>query len=499
MILGSQRLIMKRFTLYLTFLLSILLLAAWACRREPGSDAASGMAKRAARKDRPNILIVTIDTIRADHVGCYGYFRNTTPVLDALAEESILFERCIAPVAQTLPSHTSLFTGVYPREHGYTSNLSFIDGVFTPSPRLKVFAAAVGELGYATAAFISAEPLKKEGNLDVGFQTWWEPEDTNRVIAERTNVEVFKWIESGLKTPFLLWVHYFDPHNGYNPPPPYNTMFQTDEKLNGYIAERQIMEQKRKKGRPNEDWQARPQINSYDGEIAYADAKLGEVFKRLRDKGVWDRTVVVVVGDHGEGLGQHRELCHNGIWTEQLHVPLIMRVPGRTPQRVSTPLSIVDILPTMLGQMDKAVAGSFLEQCTGVDVLAENYQPRSLHAQLPRTRRAGGIAADALLVDGWKFVKSPETISRHLREETALYHLESDPHELNNVIGEHPEKAAELERQLAAIVAEQIERSKRNKAGIIKIISAEKKEKIDRALKDLGYVEEDEEYLEDDE
>ena len=245
------------------------LIAVGACREDDdaGADstwsdtpsdagAAATKAKSAAApqtgEDAPNLLIITIDTLRVDHLGCYGYFRNTTPNIDKLAKESVVFDHCLAPMAQTLPAHMSIFTGVYPREHGIVANLSQtrdptrrgLDGkplrmLYQPSPILKTFATVVGGAGYTTAAFVSAEPVKREGGLAEGFQTWNEPEGRRR-SAEGTNESFFAWLDEDLKQPFMVWIHYFDPHTSYDPPPPYDTMFQSDERLDVYMNEHGI-------------------------------------------------------------------------------------------------------------------------------------------------------------------------------------------------------------------------------------------------------------------
>jgi len=449
-----------------------------------------------AGPDAPNILIITIDTLRASHVGCYGYFRNTSPNIDAFSEECLFFENCLAPVAQTLPTHTSLFTAVYPREHGITANLSFTEGLYQPSPYLHTFADVLSRCGYTTAAFVSAEPVKKETGLAVGFQIWHEPEDGEshtaraKVIAPVTLKKVYTWLEAGVAEPFMCWIHIFDPHASYAPPPPYDTMFKTDEALEAYMAKRRIADsasKERREGLSPKVWDSRDSINGYDGEIAFTDYHIGKLFAKLRDVGLWDKTSIVLLSDHGEGLGQHAYPEHGEIWQEQVHVPLLMRIPGKTPRRISTRMSVVDVIPTLLGALGDVPWGDiFLEQSTGSNVLAGDYKPGALYTQHPRTRP--GIFANSIIVDGWKYIMYDPNGPKHRRKDNRLFNLEEDPFELNDLVDTYPDKAAALKKRLEGMIAEQNSRGRVWEVGKTKAISEQKK----NALRDLGYLDDEE-------
>ncbi len=456
-----------------------------------------------AGPEAPNILIITIDTLRAGHLGCYGYFRNTSPNIDAFAKECLFFENCLAPVAQTLPTHTSLFTGVYPREHGIMANLAFTRtpdnsaAAYKPSPYLFTFATVLSKTGYTTVGFVSAEPVKKASGLAAGFQTWHEPQRDeshtvrDKVIASVTLKKVYAWLAEGRTGPFMCWIHLFDPHASYAAPKPYGSMFKTDDALEEYMAQRQIPDKASKQRRAGLDpkvWDSRNSINGYDGEIAFTDLHLGKLFDKLREAGLWDTTAIVLTSDHGEGLGQHHYPEHNEIWQEQLHVPLMMRIPGRAGRRIATRMSTIDILPTLLGILGDVPGGEiFLEQCTGTNVLAADYQPRALYVQHPRTR--AGIFANSIIVDGWKYIMYNPGAPKHRRKENKLFNLGEDPFELNDLIQQYPDRAATLQKRLKTIIAEQNGRGMVLESGKTVPIS---KERVSR-MKDLGYVDEDEE------
>lgn len=446
---------------------------------------ATGPAPQSPLPAKPNILVITIDTMRADHLGCYGYFRETSPHIDALAKESIVFENCNAPMAQTLPTHTSLFTSVYPREHGIVANIAQTGGMYKPSPVLQTFATAIGKQGYATAGFVSAEPVKKIGGIAAGFAKWYEPDD-KKVEADWTNRKIFEWIDAGgLKEPFFMWVHYFDPHAKYEPPAPYDTMFTDDEKLDKYMTDRAFgMEAgKERAGKENHTKikKSKESINLYDGEVRWTDENIGKLFAKLKEKGVWDKTVIVLTGDHGEGLGQHNLTGHGNIWGEQLHVPLLIHVPGQAPRRVATRVTSPDILPTVLALVPSIPGADFLKQASGVNVLAPNLDAnRPLYAQLPGSRT---VMVHALTLGDWRFI-------RHPAKGDMLFNLKDDPFELHNLADKSADRASQMREELQKVAIAQSANGKKNKAG--EVIKPEDNEAVKAAvnnLKAFGYVE----------
>ncbi|MDA2937630.1 sulfatase-like hydrolase/transferase [Acidobacteria bacterium AH-259-A15] len=270
-----------------------------------------------------NLLLVTIDTLRADRLGCYGYARAGTPVLDQLAREGIRFERAFSPVPLTLPSHASILTGTYPSYHGVRDNSGYV-----LPPEQSTLAETLKQAGYATAAFVGAFVLDSKFGLDQGFDYYYDDfdlsqhENVSPGYVQRTGDQVvtqaISWLNSNLRKPFFLWVHLYDPHDLYTPPEPYAS---------------------RHPGRP------------YDGEIEFTDTNVGTLVDWLRNNGIYEDTLVVVVGDHGESLGEHQEDKHGlFVYNATLHVPMIVRLPQgeRAGRTIAENVGIIDLFPTVL-------------------------------------------------------------------------------------------------------------------------------------------------------
>ncbi|MCH7720679.1 MAG: sulfatase [Planctomycetes bacterium] len=454
----------RRFWMGWLLMLALSLTSVGACRR-PSKP----------KVDLPNIVLITIDTLRADHLGCYGYFRDTSPTIDALATESILFERCIVPMATTLPTHASIFTGTYPLEHGILANYKHGGFQFVPSPKLASLAQFAGSVGYQTAAFVSATPVKGGTGIEAGFDTFDEPLRPERNAGQTTEA-VLGWLKEREQGPFLLWVHYFDPHNAYAPPPPYDTRYSTDEQLEAYLTRARFADRSRRPGGANVI--TRSAINGYDGEIRYTDDQLAKLFGTLKAQGLWDNSVVVLIGDHGEGLGQHNVPGHGLLWDEQLHVPLMIRVPGAAPQRIAHPMSAVDVLPTLLGLIDLPNSDSFLEQMSGVDALAGDDNPRYILSRLSDRQLRFDVAMTyAITGGGWKYVHATGG-------EELLFDLSSDPHELRDVAADHPDVVREFCARLQDQVTRQLSRSAVLGSGAVVPLEPARR----RELEKLGYV-----------
>lgn len=366
--------------------------------------------KRAAagEKVRPDLLLVTLDTTRADALGCYG--GPATPTLDALAEEGTLFERALSPAPLTLPSHAALFTGQSPRLNGVRDN-----ALFRLAPGQSTLAERLRAEGYDTLAVIGAVVLDRSTGFDQGFRLY---DDTVRVGRR----EWFGWQERGasqvtdralelageIASPLFLWVHYYDPHLPYVPPEPHRS---------------------RHPGKP------------YLGEVAYVDAELGRLLKGLEARGTSRPLLVVVAGDHGEGLGAHGEAGH-GIFVYQStqHVPLILRGPGAPKgRRVGPVVGLVDLTPTIL-ELIGLPAPADVQGRSLVPLLSDRgadkapvYEIESLHPALSY----GWAPLRGVVTGGLKYIAAPED---------ELYDLESDPGETRNLAAERPSEAARMKR-----------------------------------------------------
>src|SRR5713226_2961111 len=276
----------------------------------------------AAAGPSPNVVVITIDTLRADHLGCYGYKQIRTPNIDALAAEGARFERAYTPVPVTLPAHTVIFTGAYPMlsgMHDFAANKL--------SPTQPTLASVLKEQGYTTGAVIGSAVLDSRLGLNHGFDFYYDHFDFNRL--QESNLDEMErpgnvvadvtldWLGKNYQKKFFLWMHLYDPHYPYRPPPPYRDEYK--DRL-------------------------------YDGEIAFADAQVGRLIRFLKSKGLYGNTLIVLSGDHGESLGEHGEKTHGFfIYNATLHVPLLIHLPGAAPPRVvPDPVSLADLMPTVL-------------------------------------------------------------------------------------------------------------------------------------------------------
>ena len=372
-----------------------------------------------SHKRLPNIVLVTLDTTRADRLGCYGYAGAETPNLDRLAAEGILFERAFAQVPMTLPSHASLLTGLYPPRHGLRLN-----GFYRLSNAIPTLPEELQRRGYATGAFVSARVLYAKFGLDRGFDHYDDDlVDQGLEAKERrgseTLLRALAWLDQLPPGPFFLWVHLFDPHMDYDPPEPYRTRFSD-----------------------------RP----YDGEIAYADAVIGELREHLTAVGQFETTLLIVTADHGEGLGEHGEQTHALlVYDATLRVPLILRwpdaVPGRPPawtpgRRIDANVQTVDLVPTIAGALGLnwpgALDGQSLLTNEGRNeavLYGESWYPLSFGWFPLRSARHGP----------WKWIEAPEP---------ELYDLAVDPGETTNRLSANPEIADWLRQELSRIPTE---------------------------------------------
>ncbi len=373
-------------------------------------------------ESRPiNVLLISIDTLRADHLGAYGYPLATSPHIDALATESMVFEHCLAPVPITLPSHTSMLTGMYPPHHSVRDN-----GTFTAPPEIPTLATILKEAGYSTHGIIGSFPLHSRFGLSRGFDVWDEDMQSHasssvRVFFdERPASEVARraiaMLEHETKDPFFMFVHFFDVHQPWEPQPPYDTL--------------------------NRDL-------PYDGEIGAADAAVGMILQALRRDERWDNTLVIVTSDHGEGLNDHEEFSHSILlYEETMHVPLIVHIPGSTWQgRLDHTVSLVDIAPTIL-------------EVLGIDA-PNAMDGRSLLEEPERERLIYMESLAGRLGHGWNDIRA--SVVDHekliLSSQREYYDLADDPRERHNLASTRQDDVAAAETRLNQVIGELSERA----------------------------------------
>jgi arylsulfatase A-like enzyme/Flp pilus assembly protein TadD len=390
------------------------------CRQPPASPKPGAL--RGA-----NVLLVTIDTLRADHVGAYGNRLGLTPTLDRLAREGLRFERAYAHVPVTLPSHTTIMTGSYPMTNGVRDNGSFrFDG------KRPTLAGALKAAGYRTGAFVGAFPVDARFGLNAGFDVYDDqygsrPAGGELSVLERPAEQVlasaYSWIVQVAASnrplpapgPWFAWVHLYDPHDPYVPPEPFKSRFAGD---------------------------------LYSGEVAYTDAALAATLERLLGSGALTHTLVVVASDHGESLGEHGERTHGLFaYDATIRVPLIVWAPPTIrPAVVSSTARLIDVMPTVLDLVGidspQAMDGRSLRPLTGGDSPPDD--PGSYFEALNVNLTRNWAPLTGLVRNGLKFIDLPVP---------ELYDVTADPAEQQNVYTRRQDLAAPLERQLAALTS----------------------------------------------
>jgi arylsulfatase A-like enzyme/Tfp pilus assembly protein PilF len=347
-------------------------------------------------EDAPkNVLLITIDTLRADRLSCYGSKHLKTPNIDSLAKKGILFSRAFANTSTTLPSHTNILLGTTPLDHGVHDILNFI-----VSEEYLTLAEHLKSQGYSTEAIVSAYSLDSRFGLDQGFDVYDDNyarsysksfpalERKSEVVVENALARI-----KVLEEPWFLWLHLWDPHAPYEPSEPFKTQYEK---------------------------------NPYDGEVAYVDFVLGKLFDELNKKNLYDKTMLILTGDHGESLGQHEELTHAFFaYNTTIWVPLILRIPGIKPGRVDQNVSHLDIFPTICDSLgiDKP---AFLQGTSLYPVMnGKELEKRLIYFESLYPYYSRGWAPIRGFIDeGEKFIESPIP---------ELYDLRKDFDESNNL------------------------------------------------------------------
>jgi len=375
---------------------------------------------------RPPVILVSIDTLRADRVGAYGYRRIATPNIDSFAVGGTLFSNVVCQTPLTLPSHTTLFTSTYPFENGIQENAETV-----PSGAITL-AGVLRSRGYQTAAFIGSIFLERQLGLDQGFDTYDSPfnfeafsplsgemffggvESPYLVRDRRDGVLVIsaalRWLSARREQPVFVFIHLFDLHTPYGLPP----------------------EVARRKG-----------ISRYDAQLESVDGLIGRLKSGLAQAGWWDKALTILLSDHGEGLGDHGESLHGVfIYQSTLHVPLMVHWPAGTaaqPARIEKPAGLIDVAPTILDFLGAPAPASF----AGTSLLGAASHP--VYSESLYTHDSFGWAAlRSLRLGPYKYIEAPRP---------ELYDLEKDPGERNNIVATNPGQASTLRTELANLLA----------------------------------------------
>lgn len=421
------------------------------------ASGATATAPNAPAAPLRNVVIVTLDTVRADHLASYGYFRDPMPSLGRFMADAVRVTDCQAPVSHTTPSHASLFTSTYPFEHGILGNSINQSGEGPKAYRLitgstlQTLAQAARATGRRTGGFVAATPIKKFTGLDAGFDSWTEPAATRRV-GENVVRDALRFLDAA-EGPFLLFVHLYDAHGPYQEqfgPPEFIDFYGAEPPLDGWLAERRIAAAVA--GRGSHKVASVELCNQYAGSLRFLDAALQPLLERLARPDRAADTVVAITADHGQGLGQHGFRGHGIVWGEQLHVPLFLRVPGRAAAVVDATCSTLDLVPTLVGLIPDLVPPEFAEQLRGQDLLAGDFAERPVFAYAEES-----YGMEAVTTARWKLIRKPGN-------KVDLFDRADDPHELKNVAAKHPEVVAELRALLDAEKRGQLLRAKLHRA-----------------------------------
>jgi arylsulfatase A-like enzyme/Tfp pilus assembly protein PilF len=395
-----------------------------------------------------NVLLITLDTTRADHLSCYRPGFAKTPNLDGLAARGVRFEHATAQVPLTVPSHACIMTGSYPEVNGVRGMAGFVLSDAHPT-----IASATRAAGYATAAFVGSSVLSRRFGFSTGFETYDDYMGRNVVEANQTGVllerrasvvtdRAIDWLKANGNKKFFLWCHYYDPHAPYEPPEPYKNLYAKD---------------------------------LYSGEIAYTDSQLGRLFDYLRAQDLQDRTLIVVIADHGESLGEHGEDTHGVfLYDSTVHVPLMIAGPGiPAGKTIAQQVRSIDIMPTILAFLNLSPG----KEAQGVDLLPliQKGQPLPtdsayLETLYPRTYM-GWSELRAIRTNQWKFILAPRP---------ELYNLKEDPQEATNVESREPVVASRMDARLWSIIGQ----DRRHE----KLVSSPVTEQTREDLASLGYV-----------
>jgi arylsulfatase A-like enzyme len=397
-----------------------------------------------------NVILITISTLRADHVGCLGYERDTTPNFDAFGEENVLFRSAFATSGWMMPAHGSIFTSLYPSVHQATHiNNNLGDKYYT-------FAEILKDNGYYCVGFCCNPRLDQEHGFAQGFDIYddysvsmllhslaFGSEETFDINKERTNALIndaaIRWLQNNTHKPFFMFIHYYDNHWDYLAPSPYYDLY--DPEYEGQVDGNEIAREPLFSNPPEEkDIQHITAL--YDGEVKQTDNDLREMLKVLKDRGIFDNSIVIILGDHGEQFYEHGHTSHHGVYEELIHIPLAVSIPGTHAKGkiVDSLVSQMDILPTILDYLQIAVP----ESCQG-----KSFKP-VIEGQVESVNEfvfaeyTGGADPDSYAIRSSRY-----KYYQMAGSEPFAYDLAEDPKEQDKILpDDFPKEIQMLEEQL---------------------------------------------------
>lgn len=433
--------------------------------------------KRESKNNFPNLVLITLDTVRADYLGCYGYSSTVSPNIDSLAQTAVVFERAYSTAPFTAPAHASILTSQHPSTHGIVFN-----GHRKPK-RLeresRTIAKHLNEKGYATGAFVSTECLDKQYGFDQGFEVFKRIEIThsNDKGGWGKMVSIFakRWLLSNSQRPFFLWVHYFDPHLSYICP---NNIYEELEIPRSVVLLSEVNKiQKRKKPPPQNIQEA------YRAEVYEMDKYLGELLEALDNLNLRSSTVIAVVADHGEYLGDHGLYGHHRLYEEVIRVPMIIAIPNmeKTIKRKDV-VSTIDLAPTLL----KLLRADLLESAQGRDLLEPSASEKNIPAfsewrdfRILNKRNKSRPHDFLISLQGQQYKLILSMVSKRGNE---VFNLINDPREMKNLAKDDTDLFKQLEQTISLHIANDLP------SGLMDTEDVQISSESIEMLKSLGYI-----------
>jgi arylsulfatase A-like enzyme len=415
-------------------LAAVLLLAVGGCRR---GDHGSGDAAGGEKVSRPNVIICLVDTLRRDHLGLYGYSRDTSPRLEAFAADAVVFDDARAPSSWTKPSTGSLLTGMNPIRHGAVTRTDRLD------PTVKLLGTYLKSIGYHTSGFVTNPNAIAVWGFDQGFDAFYDLESTRESTrADRANAVLFDHLSGSPGEPFFYYLHTLDPHSPYDPPAPFDTKWRDQSTI-------VLSPGKVRNATPA---QVESTVAAYDGEISFSDHHFGAMLDELKRRGLYNNSLIVFTSDHGEEFLEHGFTGHgHSLYEEQLRIPLVIKFPknGHAGRVVHERVSLIDIVPTLLAMLGLETSTGFDGLDLGPLLKGGDWASRSMIfgtnviMAVDINRTIGGIMAG-----DFKYLRVHSSESQEF-----LFNVREDPWEMRNLMETEAATAKAMARDLDTYTA----------------------------------------------
>jgi len=444
-----------------------------------------------SKKDYTNIILILIDTLRADHLSCYGYKQNTSPNIDRFAKEGVLFTNSFSQASWTKPNVASLFTSLYPAQHNAKIYTDILPG------RVNTIAEILRDKGYTTAAFVANPNVKRFFNFHQGFASYYDDFKTykkyhetieksiwgkiirnisrNRffllpqykVRAEMLNSLVIPWLVNNKDNKFFLYLHYNDPHAPYTPP--FHFYKEYIEGLSAVYYSRRLDINK---------------INMalYDGEIKFTDFYIGQLLKTIDYLGLRKNSLVILLSDHGEAFREHENTEHGStLYQEEIHVPLIMRLPSYIPanRTIAYQACTIDIMPTIFDILNINYKGVMEGKSLVPVIKGQELKGQRDYIFSEEHPSAGNVQILSLIKGEYKYIFTE--VFKHDWKNEKLFNLVKDPEEFKNIINQNPSKAKIMKKEIERL-------TKHMKETSLSSVRAKVDEKTREEIRALGYI-----------